>query len=75
MNNNMKATLASVFMSILFFIFGWFIFYFLFDYFNLPITKDGHKYMPIGNVFNSGIISFIVSILFFILIRKYLKRK
>mgnify|MGYP007112211433 CR=1 FL=1 len=53
MNNNMKATLASVFMSLLFFILGCFIFYFLLDYFNPPITKDGHKYMPIGNDFFS----------------------
>jgi hypothetical protein len=31
--------------------------------------------MPIGNIFSSVIISFIASVLFFILIRKYVKRK
>lgn len=71
----MKATLASVFMSILFFIFGCFIFYFLFDYFNPSITEDGHKYMPIGNAFCLGISAFAATILFFNIIRKYVKRK
>jgi uncharacterized BrkB/YihY/UPF0761 family membrane protein len=71
----MKATFASLFMSIIFFIFGGVILYFLFDYFNPPITEDGHKYMPIGNVLRSVIIALISSILVFILIRKYVKRK
>ncbi|MCS3867721.1 uncharacterized BrkB/YihY/UPF0761 family membrane protein [Chryseobacterium ginsenosidimutans] len=75
MINSMKATFASLFMSIIFFIFEGVILYFLFDYFNPPITEDGHKYMPIGNIFYSIIISFIASVLFFILIRKYIKRK
>ncbi|WP_344832608.1 hypothetical protein [Chryseobacterium ginsenosidimutans] len=52
-------------MSILFFILGYFIFYFLIDYFNPPITEDGLKYMSIGNTFYSGIIALITSILFF----------
>jgi len=68
----MKATLISLF---IFFIFGYINLYFLFDYLNPPITEDGHKYMPIGNIFNSGISSFIVSVFFFILTKKYLKRK
>ncbi|SHE98285.1 hypothetical protein SAMN05443633_102455 [Chryseobacterium arachidis] len=71
----MKATLASIIMSTLFFIASYFILYLLFDYFNPPITEDGHKYMPIGNVFYSGITAFTATILFFIIIRKYIKRK
>lgn len=71
----MKATFTSLFMSTIFFIFGYFILYFLFDYLNPPVTQDGHKYMPIGNVLYSGIISFIAAVLFFMLIRKYLNRK
>ena len=75
MNNKMKATFTSLFMSTLFFIFGYVILYLLFDFLNPPITDDGHRYMPIGNVLYSGIITFFTSMLFFILIRKYLKRK
>lgn len=74
MNNNMKATLASVFLSILFFIVCCIISYFLFDYFNPPITEEVYRYMPTENIFTSIIISFFITILFYVMIRKYIKR-
>ncbi len=68
----MKTIFTFLILNILSFIAGCFIFYFLFDWFNPPITEDGHPYMPIENVMCSVIAAFVSTILFFIFIRKYI---
>lgn len=71
----MKTTLISCLTSFFFFIItGWLI-YLTLEFINPPITNDGHRYMPIKSVLESVIISFFLSILFFIFIRKYFKKK
>lgn len=68
----MKTIFTFIILNILSFIAGCFIFYFLLDYFNPPVTKDGHPYMPIENVMCSVIVAFVFTILFFVFIRKYI---
>lgn len=68
----MKTIFTFIILNILSFIAGCFIFYFLLDYLNPPVTKDGHPYMPIENVICSVIAAFVFTILFFVFIRKYI---
>lgn len=68
----MKTIFTFIILNILSFIAGCFIFYLLLDYFNPPVTKDGHPYMPIENVVCSVIAAFVFTILFFVFIRKYI---
>ncbi|HCR75127.1 MULTISPECIES: hypothetical protein [Chryseobacterium] len=71
----MKTLFAFIIINIVFFTVGCFISYFVFDYFNPPVTEDGHPVMPIGNAIYSVVTSFVLTILLFILIRKYIAEK
>lgn len=69
----MKTNLISLLISFCFFIISYWLIYLAFNFIDPPITSDGHKYMPIKSVLESGIVSLFLSIFFFIFIRRYFK--
>jgi hypothetical protein len=45
------------------------------DYMNPPVTEDGHRYMPTGNVFITMIYSILFAVLSFFISARILRRK
>lgn len=47
--------------------------YMLFDMLYPPVTEDGHRYMPIGNVIKSVVLAVPVAVAIIISLKKYFK--
>ncbi|STD10965.1 Uncharacterised protein [Chryseobacterium carnipullorum] len=71
----MKTTLISLLISLAFFSVGYWLIYLALISINPPVTYDGHKYMPFKVILQSGIISLILSIILFIFVHRYFKKK
>lgn len=71
----MKTNLISFLISLIFFIVGYWLIYLALISINPPVAYEGHRYMPLKVILQSGIISLILSIIFFIFIQKYFKRR
>lgn len=71
----MKINLITFLTSLVIWIVFLFTIYQILDIIDPPISVDGHKIMPLKIAFESVIISFILTVIFFIFFRRYLKRK
>lgn len=71
----MRTNLISILASLVVLVVFLFITYQILEITDPPVAFDGHKVMPLKIVFESIVISLIVSIIFFIFFRKYIKRK
>ncbi len=62
-------------MSIIILILSICITYYILDIIDPPITQEGYKIMPLKILLESIIISSIITVLFFVFFRRYLKKR
>ncbi len=71
--NKIKKAMILLMLSLISYGISMILLYMLFDMLHVPVTEDGHRYMPFSNILQAGISAVPVAVAIIISLKKYFK--